>query len=95
MSVHTGLPTVLGWPVHEWLWRGSYAEPGTRVEEVRMFYETTEVSEARLFLETFDIKYIILGALEREKYPNINEPVITSLGNKVFESGSTAVYEVR
>lgn len=26
-AVYTGLPTVLAWPVHEWLWRGSYDKP--------------------------------------------------------------------
>ena len=24
ISANTGLPTVLGWTVHEWLWRGTY-----------------------------------------------------------------------
>ena len=23
----TGFPTIMGWPVHEWLWRGTYGEP--------------------------------------------------------------------
>ncbi len=27
IAANTGNPAVLGWPVHEWLWRGDYSEP--------------------------------------------------------------------
>ena len=31
VAANTGLPTVLGWPGHEWQWRGSdHPEPGRR-----------------------------------------------------------------
>ncbi|MCR4264403.1 MAG: DUF2298 domain-containing protein [Candidatus Roizmanbacteria bacterium] len=95
ISSNTGFPTVLGWPVHEWLWRGSYDEPGTRVEEVRQIYEGTDREAVVSLLNNFRVTHIIIGKLEREKYPNINEKLLTSLGEKVFESGETAVYEVK
>ena len=34
ISTFTGLPTVAGWVVHEWLWRGSYEPIAARAEEV-------------------------------------------------------------
>ena len=92
ISSNTGFPTVLGWPVHEWLWRGSYDEPGKRVEEVRQIYEGTDKQSVLSLLDNFNITYIVIGKLEREKYPNLNEEILTSLGEKVFESGETVVY---
>ncbi|MBI4137305.1 hypothetical protein HY469_04550 [Candidatus Roizmanbacteria bacterium] len=94
ISSYTGFPTVLGWPVHEWLWRGSYDEPGKRVEEVRKIYEGTDREEMQRLLNNFRVDYIIIGKLEREKYPNLNEELVTSFGKKVFESGETAVYRI-
>ncbi len=32
VSANTGLPTVLGWTVHEWLWRGGYDVPAWCVD---------------------------------------------------------------
>ncbi|KKR70476.1 MAG: hypothetical protein UU14_C0048G0002 [Candidatus Roizmanbacteria bacterium GW2011_GWB1_40_7] len=95
ISSHTGFPTVLGWPVHEWLWRGSYDEPGKRVEEVRQIYEGTDKQSVLSLLNNFNVTYIVIGKLEREKYPNLNEKLLLSLGEKVFESGETAIYKVK
>ena len=39
ISAFTGLPTVAGWWVHEWLWRGSSDVVGKRIPEVQKMYE--------------------------------------------------------
>jgi len=39
ISANTGLPTILGWTVHEWLWRGDYSVPAARIDDVRAIYE--------------------------------------------------------
>lgn len=88
ISANTGLKTVLGWPVHEWLWRGSYDEPGKRVEEVRQIYEATDVFSAKDLLEKYQVTYLVIGDLEREKYPHLNENLLTSLGKEVFRSST-------
>jgi uncharacterized membrane protein len=41
----TGFPTVLGWPVHEWLWRGSSDKsirPTTHVEKNNSIPDTVD-----------------------------------------------------
>jgi uncharacterized membrane protein len=38
VSMATGLPTIEGWLVHEWLWRGGYDGPAARVAEVEKIY---------------------------------------------------------
>ena len=94
ISMATGLPTVEGWLVHEWLWRGGFDEPGKRSREVQIIYESEDLGQTKQLLNKYQVKYVILGQMERQKYPNINEDKIKSLGEKVFESNTTAVYKL-
>lgn len=95
ISANTGLPTVLGWPVHEWLWRGSYDEAGKRTALVKDTYETTDINAANQSLKLFKVKYVIVGTLEKEKYPNLEETKFSNLGKIVFQSNQSKVYELR
>lgn len=94
VSSFTGLPTVIGWPVHEWLWRGSYDEPGVRDAEVGQVYDTQSFERTRDFLRKYNIKYVFVGTLERQKYPQANFEKWGKLGKLVFRSGYTQVYEI-
>ena len=94
ISTFTGLPTVAGWTVHEWLWRGGYGPISARAEEVRGVYEARNASEARQILVKYQVEYVIVGDMERQKYQNINEEAISRLGRLVFQSGMTKVYQV-
>lgn len=98
ISAYSGLPTPVGWPVHEWLWRGSYDEPGKRVEEMRQAYEVpigTEPTALTTAIKKYNIRYIVVGPMEREKYTSFNEDAIKSVSTPVFTSGETTVYEVK
>jgi uncharacterized membrane protein len=92
-SAMTGLPTVQGWTVHEWLWRGGYDLPGQRAEEVNTIYQSNE-EEAENLLNKYDVKYVIVGSLEREKYSELDEERFLYWGNPVFTSGETTVYQL-
>ena len=94
ISAFAGVPTIVGWGVHEWLWRGGYDEVGPRREEVRKIYTSTDVDEVRGIVDAYGVRYIIVGKLEREKYPDMDEERIASFGTLVFQSGETSVYEV-
>lgn len=99
-SAFTGMPTVIGWPVHEWLWRGSYDVVSPRREEVRKIYEArgnelTSLEEVKKILSKYNVKYIIVGTLEREKYKNLEEEKFKLLGKVVFEQGETVIYEIQ
>ena len=94
ISAMTGLPTIEGWLVHEWLWRGGYDQPGSRAAEVEAIYQGEDESYARQLLQKYQVEYIIVGPLEREKYPNLNESRFFQWGEMVFSSGTTKVYRL-
>lgn len=94
ISTFTGLPTVAGWTVHEWLWRGGYGPIADRAAEVQTVYESENTELVKEILSKYKVKYIVVGGKEREKYPNLNEQRIAGLGKLVFRTGSTSLYEL-
>ncbi len=94
ISAFTGLPTVAGWTVHEWLWRGGYGPISQRAEEVRTIYESGDVGVVKSLLKKYGVVYIIIGDLERQKYTRITESVLQSLGNTEAVFGNTTILKV-
>lgn len=94
-SAFTGFPTVVGWAVHEWLWRGSYDIVAPLREDVRLIYESEDVEETRRILNKYQVDYVIVGSLEREKFTVLQDWKFSQLGINVFEQGQTAIYKVR
>ncbi|MEK9171567.1 MAG: hypothetical protein AAB823_02525, partial [Patescibacteria group bacterium] len=93
MSAFSGFPTVLGWRVHEWLWRGGFDTPAQRTEEVRKMYESPFDPESIKLLKQYKVRYIVIGDLERKSY-KIPEN-IDDLGKVVFQSGNSEIIELR
>jgi uncharacterized membrane protein len=94
VSANTGLPTVLGWTVHEWLWRGSYDVPAPRINDVKSLYETADVNYTRQFLKKYNVEYVFVGDLERQKYPQMKTDKFSQLGTLVFRKGNTKIYKI-
>jgi uncharacterized membrane protein len=94
ISMATGLPTVLGWYVHEWLWRGNPDVVNHRAMEVTTVYESDDLKATRDILRRYKIQYIIIGGLERRKFINLNTNKLTSLGKTVFQSPTTTIIKV-
>ncbi len=94
ISAYTGIPTVVGWRAHEWLWRGSYDEVGRRDEEVRRFYESSNGNEMLSIIKNYNIGWIIITNREREKYKSMNEVKILRLGKVVFSEGNSYIVEI-
>lgn len=94
VSINTGLPTVIGWPVHEWLWRGSYDESGKRITDVALLYEDSSLEVTKSLISKYKISYVFVGTLERQKYTKLNEVKFQQLGGLVFEDGQTRIYQI-
>lgn len=97
ISAYTGLPTVAGWWVHEWLWRGSSDVIGKRIPEVVDLYESTDLNKTKDLINKYNIKYIIVSRLEKEKYPHLYESKFNVIGKLVFKSsnGLGALYQIK
>lgn len=95
ISISTGLPTVQGWVVHEWLWRNGYDKPAARQTDVAKIYESSNPAEVSSLLNKYGVQYIFLGPKEQEKYTKLNESNFQKLGYKIaFSSGSVKIYQV-
>ncbi len=69
VAANTGLPTLLGWPGHEWQWRGSdHPEPGRREAIVEQIYTATDLGVVGFLLDEFNVAYIYVGDQESEAY---------------------------
>ncbi len=93
ISANTGLPTPLGWTVHEWLWRGDYSFPQSRLEDIKTLYEGSPQQTTPL-IRKYHISYVIVGDSERSKYPNLYEAKFSQLGKVVYRSGNTRIYKL-
>ncbi|MGC1375705.1 MAG: DUF2298 domain-containing protein [Anaerolineales bacterium] len=98
-AIYTGLPTVVGWQWHEEQQRvvmpsGTVAARG---QEVLQFYRTTDLNEAKAFLKKYDVRYIVVGQLERASFPEglaKFEEQDKKLWQAVYRDGDTVIYKV-
>lgn len=97
VSSYTGLPTVAGWWVHEWLWRGSSTVVGKIIPDIETIYQSNDVAKIIPLIRKYHISFIIVGSNERTKYKNIAEDTFSSLGSLIFSSsdGKGKIYRMR
>lgn len=93
VSSITGLPTILGWRTHEWLWQSTSKEGGVpeivteREKDVETIYTSDDANEVWELLRKYNVEYIYVGGCEREKFDGaderkpINIPALLSYGN--------------
>ena len=94
VSSYTGLPTVSGWFVHEWLWRGSPEIPQERVNDIARIYTSKDPKEAKNLLNKYKVEYVIVGYFEREKFPTLDETKFSQIGKLVLSSEGTNIYQI-
>ena len=94
VSAHTGIPTLLGWGGHELQWRGNYDEPGKREPVISEIYTSLDMAHTRELLNQYDIDYVYVGQLERDKF-RIGQQVLTKFDHllqRVYESPNVIIY---
>lgn len=95
VSAMTGLPTLIGWHVHEWLWRNSNDVPTEKEKEAGIIFAGTDGAERLDLIKKYNIKYIILSDLEKKKYPGLMDNGILDFGKIVFKAGESEILEVK
>lgn len=96
---YTGLPTVLGWPWHQTQQRMAYGYAiRERAAEIEEIYNTTNVERAEELLERYDVKYIVVGDLERIYYSQAGLQKFSDLAesgqiHRVFKNDGVSIYQ--
>jgi YYY domain-containing protein len=99
-TIYTGLPGVVGWNYHQRQQRGVVSsEPvQQRVDEVGEFYSTTDQGFVTNFLEEYNVKYIIVGLMEKAIYPPEGLQKFVdwngTLWHQIYLDRDTAIYQV-
>jgi len=73
--------------------RGSYDVVAPRREDVRIIYESGDIEDTKTILRKYNVRYIIAGGKEREKYPQMNTAKFEKIARLVFTSGGMRIYE--
>lgn len=94
ISSYSGLPSVEGWYVHEWLWRGTADFAQARATDVQQLYVSPDIEYTKTLLQKYNVEYVVVGNFERQKYPDLDAKKWEQLGKQVFTSGQTTVYKV-
>jgi YYY domain-containing protein len=88
VSSFTGIPTIIGWPFHEYMWRtdtdGWY---GKRLSDVRTIYEDPAMTTA--LMRQYNMTHIYVGDPERERYTvRVEEAGLVT----VYNNGGVLIY---
>jgi YYY domain-containing protein len=95
VSALTGLPTLLGWSFHEYQWRGSYDEPARREPDIDILYNSVDPAQTLTLLNKYDITYVYVGPLERERYSSSGLAKFGRLMDVVYQQGAVTIYKRR
>ena len=93
ISASTGLPTVLGWKFHEHQWRGSTGPFQGREKQVEQIYRSADPEQVLALLDTYDIRYVYVGARERDKYGDGQFDKFSSFLQPIFQEEDVVIYE--
>jgi uncharacterized membrane protein len=93
VAAYTGFRSVQGWANHEGQWRKDWAwDTGDQVDKL---YSTADVNEARGILDRYQVDYVFVGQLEREKYGAGVDKFAQMFPQPFIQTGGTVVYKVR
>jgi YYY domain-containing protein len=70
ISTMTGLPTVIGWTSHEYMWNNKWGKIDERVKDIDIIYSTNDTKKAVELLKKYNVEFVYIGDNEVNKYPN-------------------------
>ncbi|MBV9134299.1 MAG: hypothetical protein JO318_16460 [Chloroflexi bacterium] len=97
ISIYTGLPTILGWDVHQTQQRTGYnGMIQERINDVERAYASTNVQEAQAILSKYQVRYIVIGGLEHKYYPATGLDKFASMPGLrlAYDADGVQIYEV-
>ena len=93
ISAAAGVPAYLGWENHESVWRGPQVRP--RLEDrrkiVTAIYTSGDPEVIRHQIREAGVDYVVIGTLERERYPSEALTQLRAAGTVAFQHGETVL----
>jgi len=90
ISSFTGIPTIIGMPFHEFMWRGD--DTGwfnARLADVQSIYENPETTTQ--LMRKYNATLLYIGDAERERY-NVN--ISTKNLEKIYSADATEIFRL-
>jgi YYY domain-containing protein len=98
ISIYTGLPTVLGWDVHQGQQRTGYAGMiQERITDVERAYASNNAQESMAMMRKYRVRYLVVGGLERAYYPAAGLDKFRTMPELrlAYDAGGVQIYEVQ
>ena len=67
-AAHSGQPGLIGWPGHEGQWRNGIVD-WARIDDILTLYSAGDWQTAQAILDKYEVKYLVIGEVERSTYP--------------------------
>lgn len=94
ISSSTGRPTILGWYVHEWLWRSRTTEENERIADIKTIYTSSDYALTREKLEEYGVSYVYVGARERQTFTDVDIVKLRALSTDEVDYGDATLFKV-
>lgn len=91
ISALTGRPTILGWPFHEYCWRGTRERIDQRTKDVETIFSSLNLKIVEPLLKKYNTKYIFIGSKEKEKYSLEQLEKFKQVGLIVFQNQEVTI----
>jgi YYY domain-containing protein len=98
ISIYTGLPTILGWDVHQGQQRTGFSGMiQERSGDVERAYSSPDPGDAFAVVSKYQVKYVVVGGLERKYYPPAGLAKFGSMPQLqlAYDADGVQIYEVR
>ena len=94
VSMATGLETILGWRGHEEQWHGVRYIPELVAREryVCGIYRLRDWASTQAILDTFNVDYVYVSSLERDRYRPMNVAKFDQNMRVVYQAGDVTIY---
>jgi YYY domain-containing protein len=97
ISIYTGLPTIVGWDVHQGQQRSGYTGMiQERITDVERMYGSVNPQETLGLLRKYQVRYVVIGGLERAYYPGPGLDKFRTMPelSLAYDADGVQIYEV-
>jgi len=94
VSALTGRSTILGWPFHEYCWRGNQEEINQRTQDIEIIFSSLNLKVVKSLLRKYNTEYIFIGSKEKEKYSPEQLEKFKQVGSIVFKNQEVTILKL-